>query len=113
MSGTTYFDAVLDNMMPVYNGTPKETVQWLKEHPEANLFEVCVGQTMQMVTVSKYLEMAPKEDQSVDNEKLALVTQLVMSAMSKQDAATYYGKSSEGMDLVADTTAKKILELFN
>ena len=105
MIGTTmdrkYFDAVLDNMKPVYNGTPEDTVLWLKAHPEA----------MQMFTVTKYLEMAATDDKVRDEEKLALVTELVMAAMSKQDAATYFG-DSRGMDLVADAFAKRILDLF-
>ena len=108
---TKYLDAVLDNMKPVYNGTPEDTVRWLKAHPEAKLFDVCVGKTMQMFTVTKYLEMAPKDDKVRDEEKLARVTELVMAAMSKQDAATYFG-DTRGMDLVAEAFAKRILDLF-
>jgi hypothetical protein len=46
----------------------------------------------------------------VVDEKFAKVHQLVMDAMRKQDAATYHGQSSDGMDIVAIETTKKILE---
>ena len=54
-----YFDAVLDfNMKPLFNGTPEETKEWLKKQtPEfQDTVRVCVGYSMQMVTVSEYLK---------------------------------------------------------
>lgn len=41
---------------PVFNGTPEETRNWLKEnpnHPEAIL--VSIGRTNQIVTIEEYL----------------------------------------------------------
>lgn len=53
-----YFDAVLNlKMMPLFNGTPVEVKQWL-ENTTADLyklFQVCIGETMQLMTVSEYL----------------------------------------------------------
>lgn len=52
-----YFDAVLNvDIDPVFNGTPEETRNWLKEnpnHPEAIL--VSIGRTNQIVTIEEYL----------------------------------------------------------
>jgi deoxycytidine triphosphate deaminase len=54
-----YFDAVLNDetMSPVYNGTPDETKEWLEKY--ARLFlaplNVCVGRTLDIVTVPEYL----------------------------------------------------------
>ncbi|QJD49807.1 hypothetical protein SEA_CLUBPENGUIN_83 [Streptomyces phage ClubPenguin] len=55
---TAYFDAVLDERMrPLCNGTQEEVLAWLESRPQ---FEddvvVCIGKTMQMVTVEEYLE---------------------------------------------------------
>lgn len=50
-----YFDAVLnDLMMPVFNGTPKETKEWLKENFRHDYW-VCIGETMKTVRVQDYL----------------------------------------------------------
>lgn len=58
-----YFDAVLtSNMMPIFNGTPEQTVEWLKKNPDASNLTVCIGKTLQIVTVAKYLSSSqPKE----------------------------------------------------
>lgn len=58
---TTYFDAVLDDdMKPLVNGTPEEVLAWLEERinlmPLQEQVRVCIGRTMQMVTVEEYLE---------------------------------------------------------
>lgn len=47
-------------------------------------------------------------EQLSTDEKYAKVYELVIGAMRKQDAATYHGDSN-GMDLVAIETTKKIL----
>lgn len=47
-------------------------------------------------------------EEAAENEKYANVYQLVMYAMRKQDAATYH-ENSDGMDLVAAETTKRIL----
>ena len=57
----TYFDAVLDeNMVPVFNGTTDETVDWLvsHEHEDAvrnNDYEVIHGETMRTFSPEAYL----------------------------------------------------------
>jgi hypothetical protein len=53
-----YFDAVLDeNMRAFYNGTPKQVVDWLRKHPEhEKATHVAVGRTMEVLTISEYLE---------------------------------------------------------
>lgn len=48
-------------------------------------------------------------ERAADDEKYAKIFQLVMSAMNKQDTATYHGDSNNGMDLVAISTTKQIL----
>ena len=51
-----YFDAVLDkNTKPVFNGTPEETLKWLVKNPNWHKRWVCVGETMEIVTETEYL----------------------------------------------------------
>lgn len=53
----TYFDAVLDEkQFPVFNGTPEETKQWLLDNRDAWNLSVCVGKTLQMVSVQEYMK---------------------------------------------------------
>jgi len=52
------------------------------------------------------------EEMEVDMKKYAEVHQVVVNAMRKQDAATYNGESSRGMDEVADKATRNILGLF-
>lgn len=54
----TYFDAVLDDRMnPLINGRPEEVLEWLESRPSLeDRVQVCIGKTMQMVTVEEYLE---------------------------------------------------------
>lgn len=57
-----YFDAVLDmddGMKPLFNGTPEDTVAWLKEQkfPDDLLIKVCLGRTMSLMTIFEYLYM--------------------------------------------------------
>lgn len=47
-------------------------------------------------------------ERMAEDEQYAKVHELVMGAMRKQDAATYHGESN-GMDLVAHETTKRIL----
>jgi len=55
MSGE-YFDAVLTkNMVPLFNGTPKETKKWLEDNETNETDMVCVGKTMKLVSVPEYL----------------------------------------------------------
>lgn len=55
---TTYFDAVLDErMQPLVNGTPEEVLAWLESRPQfEDQVQVCIGKTMQLVTVEEYLQ---------------------------------------------------------
>ena len=57
---TTYFDAVLDgDMSPLVNGSPEEVLLWLDRRPliqERDDLQVCVGRTMQLMTVEEYLQ---------------------------------------------------------
>ena len=54
----SYFDSVLiDNMIPIFNGTTEETVKWLREHPEHSDKRVCFGKkTITLCLVPEYLE---------------------------------------------------------
>jgi hypothetical protein len=56
---STYFDAVLDTTCkPIFNGTPKETVQWLRDNPSRQVKRlVCIGKTMSVVTADEYLQL--------------------------------------------------------
>lgn len=53
-----YFDAVLDDdMNPLVNGTQEEVLEWLdKRRGIEDEVQVCIGKTMQLVTVEEYLE---------------------------------------------------------
>lgn len=54
-----YFDAVLDaDCIPVFTGTEDEVVEWLQKNTWASNLEVCVGRTLRMVPVPKYLAAA-------------------------------------------------------
>lgn len=54
-----YLDAVLtQNLQPVYNSTPEEVKEWLSQRVEKedmSSYQVCVGQTMAMLSVDEYL----------------------------------------------------------
>lgn len=55
---TTYFDAVLDERMnPLVNGRPEEVLEWLDQRRgiEGEI-RVCIGKTMQIVSVEEYLQ---------------------------------------------------------
>jgi|SRR5882757_3298143 len=99
-----YFDAVLDyRMKAVFNGTPEETENWLKENPkklDLSTHTVCYGHSMGVVSVSEYLA----------DKKYLKVLGLVKEAMLSQDAASYYGDSSN-MGVVATDIAHKIAKL--
>ena len=61
---STYFDAVLDGaMIPVFNGTAQETVAWLgkPENAWALGYQVCIGETLQLVSVEEYLKIQAKK----------------------------------------------------
>ena len=52
-----YFDAVVTESMEVlFNGTPEETVEWLRENPTDEKTRVVPGKTLRVLTVSEYLE---------------------------------------------------------
>lgn len=55
---TPYFDAVLDERMtPLVNGTQEEVLEWLESRPTLeSQVQVCIGKTMQLVTVEEYLQ---------------------------------------------------------
>jgi hypothetical protein len=60
-----YFDAVItDNYVPVFNGTPEETRQWLVDNhdPEATHIQVCVGATLKVISIAEYLTQAKKSN---------------------------------------------------
>jgi hypothetical protein len=100
-----YFDAVLDDRMkPVFNGTPEETEKWLKENPkklDLSAHKVCYGYSMGVVSVSEY----------INKKKYLWVLELVKEAMEKQDAASYYGDTSN-MGYVATEIAQKITKII-
>lgn len=51
-----YFDAILDGRMNVlFNATPEECKDWLSEHTTGPDVRVCVGKTMELLTVNEYL----------------------------------------------------------
>lgn len=55
----TFFDAVLDDaMMPVFNGTPEETLDWLKANPDAQSLRVCPGQSLRVIPAKEYMAKA-------------------------------------------------------
>lgn len=54
-----YFDAVLNaRYEPLFNGTPEETQTWLKKNAKnrKDIAGVCIGETLKVVTVEKYLK---------------------------------------------------------
>lgn len=56
MNDIVYLDAVLDeNLKPIFNGTPEETKEWLKENETDNSVRVCIGTSMAIVTVPEYM----------------------------------------------------------
>lgn len=51
-----FFDAVVTkNLEPVFNGTPEQTREWLETTPEVDHLYVCVGISLAVVPVAKYL----------------------------------------------------------
>lgn len=53
-----YFDAVLNAAMePLFNGTPSETEAWLEENETDDSIRICVGKTMQILSVADYLNL--------------------------------------------------------
>lgn len=51
-----YFDAVLNERnFPLFNGTPKETREWLLTNETNSTMCVCIGRTLQMVSIEDYL----------------------------------------------------------
>jgi len=53
-----YFDAVLDDdMVPLFNGTPEETLRWLRQNPDVHVMGVCVGSSMVVVNTDEYIAM--------------------------------------------------------
>lgn len=56
----TYFDAVLnERYIPVFNGTPEHTRNWLLKHVEVHeTHDVCYGKTLRVVSVKTYLGLA-------------------------------------------------------
>lgn len=54
-----YLDAVITkDYIPVFNGTPEETRQWLRDNhdPEATHIQVCIGKTLKTVSIADYLK---------------------------------------------------------
>ena len=95
-----YFDAVLDDrMIPVFNGLPEETEKWLKKNPDSldlSAHTVCLGHSMTVVPVSQYLE----------EKKYLRILTLVKEAMKQQDAACYFGDTSDMGNVATDITQK-------
>jgi hypothetical protein len=52
-----FFDAVVDDdMKPLFNGTPAETLEWVQTHMVfAPDLRVCIGKSMSLVTFGEYL----------------------------------------------------------
>lgn len=56
-----FLDAVLDeNIKPVFNAQPHEVVQWLKDNPVPDDYQVCVGKTLEFLSVRAYLDRDEK-----------------------------------------------------
>lgn len=55
---TTYFDAVLDgSKKPLCNGSQEKVLEWLESRPSVQSeIKVCIGRTMEIVSVEEYLE---------------------------------------------------------
>lgn len=52
-----YLDAVLDqDFQPIFNNTPEEVTNWLKENPSTEKRWVCVGRSLRFVTPEDYLK---------------------------------------------------------
>jgi hypothetical protein len=57
VNGEVYFDAVLDyDMQPIFNGTPEKTREFLETKVLSLDHMVCVGKTMELLTIPQYLE---------------------------------------------------------
>ena len=95
--------------VPVSNITGREqTVQahagdWITRLTDANNFRVYKNRSF----LQAFREIADEA------QRYAEVHAVIVSAMHKQDAATYHAESSKGMDLVADKATRDILELFH
>jgi hypothetical protein len=97
----------------LYAGTMEEVTDWLKKNISSDMSNVSVELNTggARVPVSVFLEgMKISDDTKIQARRMS-VLQLVMSAMRKQDAATYHG-DQQGMDLVAEQTAEQIDKLY-
>lgn len=41
-------------MVPLFNGTPEDTKEWLEKNETDNSVRVCIGESMVLVTVPEY-----------------------------------------------------------
>lgn len=78
-----------------------------------NWIVVLGGSTFRVFDQETYQsEFVPMVERKNVQDRNAEVLRLVTSAMNKQDAATYHGESSRGMDVVAKETADNIIKQF-
>jgi|1185.fasta_scaffold11665_4 hypothetical protein len=65
-----YLDAVVnENIKPVFNASPHDTIEWLKRNKDVipDGYQVCVGRTLEFLSVDEYLA---REDKAVTDEKI-------------------------------------------
>jgi hypothetical protein len=85
------------------NSTARARIgDWITRLGDANNYRVYQSKTF----LEAFREIVSAE------QRYAEVHQVVMNAMHKQDAATYNGEASKGMDLVADKATRDILALL-
>lgn len=75
---------------------------WITRLSDANNFRVYRNKSF----LQAFQEIAN------DEQKYAEVHQIIVNAMRQQDAATYDGEPSRGMDRVADKATRAVLGLF-
>ena len=57
MPSGTYFDVIVlaETMVPEFNGTQEETLQYLRDHPSIDRWHrVVVGETLETLSVADY-----------------------------------------------------------
>lgn len=94
--------------VPVSNITGRQQTQeahvgdWITRLTDANNFRVYKNKSF----LQAFQEIRD------DAQRYAEVHSIIVNAMRKQDAATYHGESSRGMDEVADKATRNVLGLF-
>lgn len=100
--GDPYIAVPISRIAGRVQTAPAKVGDWITRLTDANNFRVYRNKTFREV----FEEIANAE------QKYAEVHAVIVNAMRKQDAATYNGESSRGMDQVADKATRDILGLF-